>query len=99
MLKDNPNGIHPSTLAFETKITQYGARIMELRNKFGCSCRNGSEDTCTASEHIVNRVQDDGTTKFFYRNCTMENYRLQALKKINNEGKPSHVTNHDESLF
>jgi|GEM_PF-4745043 len=87
ILKRHPEGIHPSTLAFEAKITQYNARINGLRAEFGCECKNGYR--CSGQRHIVNERQDDGTTKFFYirsgSDIDWESMRKETVSKINED--------------
>ena len=95
ILKNHPDGVHPSTLAFEAKITQYNARINGLRKDFGCECKNGYR--CSGQTHIVNERQDDGTTKFFYiqsgSQINWEDLRNDAISKRDS------LNGEEQSLF
>ena len=88
MLKAHPEGIHPSTLAFECKITQYNARVNGIRKLFNCECKNGYR--CSSQEHIINRTMKDGTTRFFYekagQNTDWEKLRHETIQKSSIKG-------------
>ena len=75
------NGLHPTYFIVDLHIYQYNARIYNLRAAFGCTCKNGGY--CSAKEHIKNRDQKNGSTKFFYIDDNV--YLNEAMKKYQDE--------------
>lgn len=70
-LKNNPSGLHPTYFIQDLFVYQYNARINGLRERFGCTHKNGN-NYCNATEHIVNTRLKNGTTLFTYENKKMK---------------------------
>jgi hypothetical protein len=81
-LKDHPEGLHPTYFIVDLHIYQYNARIHELREMFGCNCKNSNY--CSAKEHIKNKDLNNGTTLFIYKKdpeIDWETKRQSLIKK------------------
>lgn len=65
-LKAYPQGLHPTHFIETLHIFQYNARLNGIRKRFGCSHKNGNT-VCLATEHILNKRLDNGTTLFIYK--------------------------------